>query len=170
MQNGEVLFYPGATWYLQYVLKKNAPKTSGLWGLAHGPGSFSSGGTFYAIYNKSKKQDLAWKFINFYSFDHDFLKQLGKEQTYFTSNKDVNLELAPEVKDEFLGGQKYFEFFGIEGDKVPSVTRSKYDGDIDAIFSKDVQLFMKGDIKSKDEVIARFKKDVKHDFPELNVE
>jgi multiple sugar transport system substrate-binding protein len=170
MQNGDVMFYPGPTWYLQYVLKKNAPKTSGQWGLAHGPGAFYGGGTFYAIYNKSKKQDLAWKFINFYSFDQDFLKQLGKEQTYFTSNKEVNSALAPEVKDEFIGGQKYFEFFAIEGDKVPSVTRSKYDGDIDTIFSKDMQLYMKGDIKTKDQVVAKFKKDVKHDFPELIVE
>jgi ABC-type glycerol-3-phosphate transport system substrate-binding protein len=170
MQNGEVMFYPGATWYLQYVLKANAPKTSGLWGLAHGPGSFSAGGTFYGIYNKSKKQDLAWQFINFYSFDHDFLKQLGKDQIYFTSNKEVNNELAPDIKVDFLGGQKYFEFFGIEGDKVPSVTRSKYDGDIDTIFNKVVQLYMKGDIKSTDEVIARFKKDVKHDFAELVVD
>jgi multiple sugar transport system substrate-binding protein len=170
MQNGEVMFYPGATWFLQYVLIKNAPKTSGQWGLAHGPGSFSAGGTFYGIYGKSKKQDLAWKFIDFYSFDHDFLKQLGKEQTYFTSNKDVNTELAPDIKVDFLGGQKYFEFFGIEGDKVPSVTRSKYDSDIDTIFSKDVTLYMKGDLKTKDEVMARFKKDVKHDFPDINVE
>ncbi|WP_165842191.1 ABC transporter substrate-binding protein [Paenibacillus xerothermodurans] len=170
MQNGEVMFYPGPTWYLQYVLKKNAPKTSGQWGLAHGPGSFYGGGTFYGIYSKSKNQDAAWQFINFYSFDQDFLKQLGKEQTYFTSNKEVNSALAPEVKDDFIGGQKYFEFFNIEGDKVPSVTRSKYDGDIDTIFTKDVQLYMKGDIKSRDELIARFKEDVKHDFPELNVD
>jgi multiple sugar transport system substrate-binding protein len=170
MQNGEVMFYPGATWYLQYVLKANAPKTSGLWGLAHGPGSFSAGGTFYSIYGKSKKQDLAWKFINFYSFDHAFLKQLGKEQTYFTSNKTVNAELAPDIKVDFLDGQKYFEFFGIEGDKVPSVTRSKYDSDIDTLFSKDVTLYMKGNLKTKEEVIARFIKDVKHDFPDINVE
>ncbi|MFD0697437.1 ABC transporter substrate-binding protein [Paenibacillus sp. GCM10027628] len=170
MQNGEVMFYPGPTWYLQYALKQNAPKTSGQWGLAHGPGAFYGGGTFYSIYNKSKNQEAAWKFINFYSFDQDFLKQLGKEQTYFTSNKQVNTALASEVKDDFLGGQKYFEFFNIEADKVPSVTRSKYDGDIDTIFSKDVQLYMKGDIKTKDELIARFKKDVKHDFSELNVD
>ncbi|MCZ8512223.1 extracellular solute-binding protein [Paenibacillus filicis] len=170
MQNGEVMFYPGPTWYLQYVLKKNAPKTSGQWGLAHGPGAFYGGGTFYGIYNKSKNQDAAWKFINFYSFDQDFLKQLGKEQTYFTSNKEVNTALAPEVKDDFIGGQKYFEFFNVEGDKVPSVTRSKYDGDIDTIFGKDVLLYMKGDIKTRDELIVRFKKDVKHDFPELNVD
>jgi multiple sugar transport system substrate-binding protein len=170
MQTGEIMFYPGPTWYLQYVLKANAPDTSGLWGLAHGPGSFYGGGTFYAIYNKSENKELAWEFINFYSFDHDFLKQLAKEQSYFTSNRDVNAEMAPTLTSDFLGGQKYFEFFGIEAEKIPSFTRTKYDGDIDAIWGENVQSFMKGNIKTKDELITKFKKDVKHDFPELEVE
>ena len=52
---GEVMFYPGATWALQYTFKANAPDTEGLWGLAPGPSSFSAGGTYIAMYSQSEK-------------------------------------------------------------------------------------------------------------------
>lgn len=170
MQSGEVMFFPGPTWYLQYVIKEEAPDTSGKWGLAHGPGSFSGGGTFYSIYSESENKDIAWDFIKFYSFDHDFLKQLAKDQNYFTSNRDINTELAQELTEEFLGDQKYFEFFNIEGDKVQPMLRSEYDGDIDTIFNDNMESYVKGNIQTKEEFIEKFKNEVKHDFPDLIVE
>ncbi|WP_249313091.1 ABC transporter substrate-binding protein [Lederbergia citrea] len=170
MQSGEVMFYPGPTWYLQHVLKRNAPETSGQWGLAHGPGSFSGGGTFYSIYSKSDNKELAWDFLQFYTFDHDFLTQLAKEQSYFTSNREVNEALEHELTDEFLGGQKYFEFFNIEGEKVKAIMRSEFDGDIGTIFGNNMESFVKGTIKTKEEFIKKFKDEVKHDFPEITVE
>lgn len=56
MQKGEVMFYPGATWALQYTFKANAPDTEGMWGLAQGPSAFSAGGTYIAMYSKSDKR------------------------------------------------------------------------------------------------------------------
>ncbi|MDQ0344510.1 ABC-type glycerol-3-phosphate transport system substrate-binding protein [Lederbergia wuyishanensis] len=170
MQSGDVMFFPGPTWYLNFVIKENAPETSGNWGIAHGPGSFSGGGTFYSIYSKSENKELAWDFIKFYSFDHEFLEQLAKEQSYFTSNREVNAKLAPELTDEFLAGQKYFEFFNIEGEKVHPVLRSEFDGDIDTIFSNNMESFVKGNIKTKEEFLEKFKAEVKHDFPDIVVD
>lgn len=171
MQKGQVMFYPGATWALQYTFKSNAPDTKGLWGLAQGPSAFSSGGTYIAMYSKSDKKDLAWKFIEFYNFDHDFLSELAKEQDYFTSNMVVNDQLAKTVTSDYLGGQKHFEFFSEAAKQVPVYERTKYDTTINAdIFKNVLQLYLNNDIQTKEEAVKRMKRDVKLRFPELEVD
>lgn len=171
MQKGQVMFYPGATWALQYTFKANAPDTKGLWGLAQGPSAFSSGGTYIAMYSKSDKKDLAWKFIEFYNFDHDFLSELAKEQDYFTSNMVVNDQLAKTVTSDYLGGQKHFEFFSEAAKQVSVYERTKYDTTINAdIFKNVLQLYLNNDIKTKEEAVKRMKRDVKLRFPELEVD
>jgi multiple sugar transport system substrate-binding protein len=171
MQKGEVMFYPGATWGLQYTFKANAPDTEGMWGLAQGPSAFSAGGTYIAMYSKSEKKDLAWKFIEFYNFDHDFLSELAKEQDYFTSNMVVNDELAPSLSSPYLGGQKHFEFFSEAAKRVPVYERTKYDATINNDIYKNVlQLYLNQDIQTKDEAVKRIKRDVALRFPELEVE
>lgn len=171
MQKGQVMFYPGATWALQYTFKANAPDTKGLWGLAQGPSAFSSGGTYIAMYSKSDKKDLAWKFIEFYNFDHDFLSELAKEQDYFTSNMVVNDELAKTVTSDYLGGQKHFEFFSEAAKQVPVYERTKFDTTINAdIFKIVLQLYLNNDIQTKEEAVKRMKRDVKLRFPELEVD
>ncbi|MFM9277774.1 ABC transporter substrate-binding protein [Paenibacillus jiagnxiensis] len=171
MQNGGVMFYPGATWALQYTFKANAPDTAGLWGLAQGPTGFSAGGTYIAMYSNSDKKDLAWKFIKFYNFDHEFLSELAREQDYFTSNMIVNDQLAQTVTSDYLGGQKHFEFFSEAARKVPVYERTKYDTIINNdIFKIVLQLYLNNDIQTKEEAVERIKRDVKLRFPELEVE
>lgn len=171
MQKGEVMFYPAATWGLQFTFKANAPDTEGLWGLAHGPSSFSSGGTYIAMYNKSDQKDAAWKFIEFYNFNHEFLTGLAKEQDYFTSNMVVNDQLADSLTSAYLGGQKHFEFFSEAAKQVPVYERTKYDGIIsNDIYRNLLQLYLNGDIQTKEEVVKRIKRDVRLRFPELEVE
>ncbi|MGE6579042.1 ABC transporter substrate-binding protein [Paenibacillus xylanexedens] len=171
MQKGEVMFYPGATWALQYTFKANAPDTEGMWGLAQGPSAFSAGGTYIAMYSKSDKKDLAWKFIEFYNFDHDFLSELAKEQDYFTSNMVVNDKLAPSLSSSYLGGQKHFEFFSEAAKRVPVYERTKYDATINNdIYKIVLQLYLNKDIQTKEEVVKRIKRDVTLRFPELEVD
>ncbi|WFR61336.1 extracellular solute-binding protein [Paenibacillus amylolyticus] len=171
MQKGEVMFYPGATWALQYTFKANAPDTEGMWGLAQGPSAFSSGGTYIALYSKSDKKDLAWKFIEFYNFNHDFLSELAKEQDYFTSNMVVNDELASSLSSSYLGGQKHFEFFSEAAKRVNVYERTKYDATINNDIYKNVlQLYLNKDIQTKEEVVKRIKRDVTLRFPELEVD
>ncbi|WP_433583740.1 ABC transporter substrate-binding protein [Paenibacillus amylolyticus] len=171
MQKGEVMFYPGATWALQYTFKANAPDTEGMWGLAQGPSAFSAGGTYIAMYSKSDKKDLAWKFIEFYNFDHDFLSELAKEQDYFTSNMVVNDELAQSLSSSYLGGQKHFEFFSEAAKRVPVYERTKYDATINNdIYKIVLQLYLNKDIQTKEEVVKRIKRDVTLRFPELEVD
>lgn len=171
MQKGQVMFYPGATWALQYTFKANAPDTKGSWGLAKGPSAFSSGGTYIAMYSKSDKKDLAWKFIEFYNFDHEFLSELAQQQDYFTSNMVVNDELAKSVTSDYLGGQKHFEFFSEAAKEVPVYERTKYDTTINAdIFKNVLQLYLNNNIQTKEEAVERMKRDVKLRFPELEVD
>ncbi|MFB5267409.1 ABC transporter substrate-binding protein [Paenibacillus enshidis] len=170
MQNGGVMFYPGATWALQYTFKANAPDTAGLWGLAQGPTGFSAGGTYISMYSNSDKKDLAWKFIKFYNFDHEFLSELAREQDYFTSNMIVNDRLAQTVTSDYLGGQSHFEFFSEAARKVPVYERTKYDTIINNdIFKNVLQLYLNNDIRTKEEAVERIKRDVKLRFPELEV-
>jgi ABC-type glycerol-3-phosphate transport system substrate-binding protein len=171
MQKGEVMFYPGATWALQYTFKANAPDTSGKWGLAHGPASFSSGGTYLAMYSKSRHKEEAWKFIKFYNFDHEFLANLARDQDYFTSNRIVNDEIARTASSTYLGGQNHFRFFSEEAKKVPSRQRTQFDNTINnEIYNNVLKLYLDGRIQSKDEAVARIRHDVKLRFPELQVD
>lgn len=169
MQKGSVMFYAEPTWGLPYIFEKNAPETAGKWGLAHGPKSFSSGGTYLAMYNKSKNKDLAWEFMEFYTTDPEFSKELAESQQYFLSNKVIDSELAPKLTSEFLGDQKYFEFFVEAGEKVPSAPQTKYDNDINKLWSEKVNDFLNGRLKTKEEMIESFKKEVGHNFPEIDV-
>jgi len=170
MQNGTVMFYASPTWGLPYTFKKNAPDTSGKWGLAHGPKAFSSGGTYLAMYNKSKNKDVAWDFIEFYTSDVEFLKELAESQQYFLSNKDINTELSQELTSDFLGGQKYFEFFIEAGEEVPTAPKTKYDNDINGLWGDKVNDFLNGRLETKEEMLQSFKRDVGHHFPEIDVD
>lgn len=169
MQKGTVMFYPMPTWALPFVFEADAPKTSGEWGLANGPSAFSGGGTFLAMYSKSKHKDLAWKFMKFYTSDPTFSKKLAKSQQYFLSNEKIDKELAPTLTSKFLGGQKYFNFFEKAGENVPVVPRTKYDGDINTIWSSKMDDYLNGNIKTKARMIKDFKTEVAHDFPEIEV-
>ena len=169
MQKGNVMFYAMPTWALPFVFEANAPKTSGKWGLANGPSSFSGGGTFLAMYSKSPHKALAWKFMKFYTSNPSFSKTLAKSQQYFLSNKKIDKELAPNLKSDFLGGQKYFKFFVQAGEKAPSTPRTTYDNDINTIWSNKMNDYLNGNIKSKAAMIKAFKTEVSHDFPEIKV-
>lgn len=170
MQKGSVMFYAAPTWGLPHIFKKNAPDTSGKWGLAHGPKAFSGGGTFLAMYNNSKNKDLAWEFMKFYTTDPEFSKELAESQQYFLSNKEIDSELAPKLTSEFLGGQKYFEFFVEAGKQVPSAPQTKYDNDINGLWSDKVNNYLNGRYKTKEEMLESFKKEVGHNFPEIDVD
>ncbi|GGH76208.1 multiple sugar transport system substrate-binding protein [Pullulanibacillus pueri] len=169
MQQGTVMFYAEPTWGLPYIFESNAPKTSGKWGLANGPKAFSGGGTFMAMYSKSKHKDLAWKFMKFYTSDPTFSKDLAKTQQYFLSNKKIDSELAPELTSDFLAGQKYFDFFEKAGEEVPSAPQTKYDNDINSIWTNKLNEYLNGGFKTKAQMLKSFKTEVGHDFPEIDV-
>lgn len=170
MQQGTVMFYAQPTWGLPYIFESNAPETSGKWGLAHGPKAFSGGGTFLAMYNQSENKDLAWEFMKFYTTDRDFLKELAESEQYFLSNQEINTELASELTSDFLGGQKYFEFFNEAGEKAPSAPQTPYDNDINALWSEKVNDYLNGRFKTKEDMIQTFKTEVGRHFPEIQVD
>ncbi len=170
MQQGSILFYPGPSWYLKFVLQSNAPDTTGQWGLASGPSAFSGGGTFYSVYSGSENKELAWDFVKYYGFDVDFLEGLAVEEQYYTSNRVANEGVADEITSDFLAGQNFFEFFNEESEKVNAVVRTSFDGDINSIFNELLGSYARGNFSSKDAFWERFKRDVKIYFPELTVE
>ncbi|GAB2537329.1 ABC transporter substrate-binding protein [Gracilibacillus alcaliphilus] len=170
MQQGTVMFYPQPTWGLPHIFESNAPDTSGEWGLAHGPKAFSGGGTFLAMYNGSENKDIAWEFMKFYTTDRDFLKDLAESEQYFLSNQEINIELADELTSDFLGGQKYFEFFNEAGEEVPSAPQTPYDNDINSIWDEKVNDYLNGRLQTKEDMIQAFKTEVGNYFPEIEVD
>lgn len=169
MQKGSVMFYPQPSWFLNHVLRSDAPDTSGLWGLASGPAAFSGGGTYYGMYSEGENKDLAWDFIKYYGFNEDFLKELAVDEEYYTSHRIANEEVADEITSEFLDGQNYFHFFNEESETVQSVLRSPFDGDIEGIYGSLMDSYARGNFASHDEFWERFKRDVQIYFPELTV-
>ena len=169
MQQGSVLFYPAPSWFLNHVLQSNTPETSGQWGLASGPASFSGGGTFYSIYSDGENKELAWEFVKQYGYDVEFLQNLAKDEEYYTSHRVANDGVADEISSEFLAGQNYFEFFNQESEKVDAVARTPFDGDIGDIYGDLLGSYARGNFKSKEDFWERFKRDVQNYFPELTI-
>ncbi|TSB47018.1 ABC transporter substrate-binding protein [Alkalicoccobacillus porphyridii] len=169
MQQGTVMFYPQPSWFLNHVLRSDAPDTSGLWGLASGPAAFSGGGTFYGMYSDGDNKDLAWEFIKFYGFDVDFLSNLAVDEEYYTSHRIANENVADEISSEFLDGQNYFHFFNEESENVQTVVRTSFDGNIEDIYGELMESYSRGNFSSHDEFWERFKRDVQIYFPELTV-
>ncbi|MDQ0207543.1 ABC transporter substrate-binding protein [Alkalicoccobacillus murimartini] len=169
MQQGSVLFYPAPSWFLNHVLQSNAPDTSGQWGLASGPAAFSGGGTFYSIYSEGENKELAWEFVKHYGFDEEFLQNLAIDESYYTSHRGANEGVADEISSDFLAGQNYFEFFNEESEKVDSVVRTAFDGDIGEIYGDLLGSYARGNFDSKEAFWERFKRDVQTYYPELTI-
>ncbi|SHF93186.1 ABC-type glycerol-3-phosphate transport system, substrate-binding protein [Caldanaerobius fijiensis DSM 17918] len=171
MAQGTVFGYFIPSWGLQFVLKVNAPKTSGDWALATGPAHLWGGGTWFGIYSKSQKKDLAWQFVKFVTSNEDYLRQYVKDKGDFISYVPIIKEFAnsDSFKEPFLGGQNYYKVLSKEAQYIDASVITKYDANINTFFGNAVGLYVDGK-KSKGDAINQFKKDVKNAYPDIKVD
>ncbi|WP_026485933.1 ABC transporter substrate-binding protein [Caldanaerobius polysaccharolyticus] len=168
MAQGTVFGYFLASWGLQYVIKVNAPKTSGDWALANGPAKFWNGGTWLGIYSKSQNKDLAWQFVKFVTSNKDYLRQYIEEKGDFVSYVPIIKEFvnSDSFGEPFLGGQNYYKILNDGVQNIDPSIVTEYDSNINSLFTNSVGLYVDGK-KNKQDALNQFKKDVKNAYPDV---
>jgi len=169
MKAGSNIFgYLLPTWGLHFILKENAPDSSGDWGLTNGPASYFLGGTWLGVYANSKNKEAAWKFVQMMTLDHETLKWWAKSTGDFIGNKVVINEIKDTFSEPYLNGQNHYAFFAKEVGKIDSSMVTIYDNTIIELMMGVLGDYIDG-LKTKEEAIESFKDDVKNAYPDIIV-
>lgn len=163
--NGSVVMFAWPSWAGFLVDKE---KTGGKWGIARAPKGYYAGGTYRAIYTRSKNKELAFEFVKYIASpewqDYNLKKTLNMPglQTVYKKNEDT-------FEDPLLGGQKVLQtYFPIAMD-VPPRPADKYGEDIQTSFNEAVSAMIKNK-QPNEAAFEELKKRVRSAYPELKVE
>jgi ABC-type glycerol-3-phosphate transport system substrate-binding protein len=155
----EVFSFFLPTWGLHYVLKTNAPDTSGDWAMTAGPLPYRWGGTWIGAWKNTKNPAAAKELIRYLTTDDAFLEQYAKDSGDLVSNMAVVNKIKDTYAEPFLGGQNHYAAFAA---MAPSVDGSKTQGTdqaIESLFNEAVTAYVNGE-KTKDQAVADFKDQV----------
>jgi ABC-type glycerol-3-phosphate transport system substrate-binding protein len=147
-------FFPN--WGLQYVLKTNAPNTSGDWAMVQGPSPYRWGGTWIGAYKGTKNVAAVKEFIRYVATDDAFLEGWAVDTGDIVSNINVINKIKNNYREPFLGGQNHYAEFaeyakGVNGRLVQSTDEA-----IEALFDEAVITYINGE-KNKAKALADFK-------------
>lgn len=156
----EVFSYFLPTWGLHYVLKPNAPATSGDWAMIPGPAAYRWGGTWVAAYKGTKVPGRAKDFIKYVTTDDSFLERWAKDTGDLVSNNNVVNKIKDTYSEPFLGGQNHYAEFAAMANNVDGKLTQGTDQAIEALWGGAVSAYVNGE-KSKESAIADFKEQVK---------
>ena len=155
----EIFCYFLPTWGLHYVLKTNAPETSGDWAMCAGPVGYRWGGTWVGAYGKTKNPKAAKEFIKYVATDDKFLESWATDTGDVVSNKNVVNKIKDSYSDAYLGGQNHYAQFVDMAATVNGKLTQGSDQAIEGLFTEAVSAYVNGE-KSKDQAIADFKDQV----------
>jgi multiple sugar transport system substrate-binding protein len=159
----EVFSYFLPTWGLHYVLKTNAPGTSGDWAMVQGPSSYRWGGTWVGAYKNTKNVATAKEFIRYVATDDGFLEAWAKETGDVVSNLNVINKIKDTYTEPYLGGQNHYAEFAEMAKNVNGRLLQGSDEAIEAMFDEAVSAFVNNE-KSKAQALADFRKQAESQF------
>ena len=107
----EVFSYFLPYWGLQWVLKPNAPETSGDWAMCAGPSSWYWGGTWIAANKDTKNPEVAKEMIRYLTTNETFLEEIAKSSGEVVCNIDVQDKIKGYFAEPYIGGQNYYKAF-----------------------------------------------------------
>lgn len=151
----EVFSYFLPTWGLHYVLKPNAPDTTGDWAMCAGPAAYRWGGTWVAAYKNTKVPELAKEFIKYVATDDSFLERWAKDTGDMVSNNNVINKIKDTYQEPFLGGQNHYAAFAAMANNVDGKLTQGTDQAIEGIFGEATAAYINGE-KSKEDALADF--------------
>jgi ABC-type glycerol-3-phosphate transport system substrate-binding protein len=159
----EVFSYFLPTWGLHYVLKTNAPDTSGDWAMIQGPSSYRWGGTWVGIYKGTKNVAAAKEFVRYVTTDDAFLEAWAKETGDLVSNTNVINKIKGTYREAYLGGQNHYAEFAEMAKNVNGRLLQGSDEAIEAMFDEATAAFVNGE-KTKAKAIEDFKAQANSQF------
>jgi len=151
------------TWGLHYVLKTNAPDTSGDWAMIPGPASWRWGGTWIGAYKGSKNRAAAKEYIRYLTIDDGFLEQWARDKGDMVSNLAVVDKIKNDFSEPFLGGQNHYAEFAEMAKNVNGRLSQANDAAIEGYFNEVVTSVVNGE-KTKAQALADFRAIVETQF------
>jgi multiple sugar transport system substrate-binding protein len=169
------IFYPCATWSLDFTIKANDKNGVGRWGFMIPPGGpFPYGGTVQAVPAKAKNKEGAAELIKFLFMSEKGAELMRDIKGNFSPYKPVydipNFYSHP---DDYFAGQDVLKAFQTEVfPNIKSVRLpSKYDQDIDDAINIAIQTINSspdGNVKVED-LIKKMVDDIKNKQPDIKV-
>jgi ABC-type glycerol-3-phosphate transport system substrate-binding protein len=156
----EVFSYFLPTWGLHYVLKTNAPDTSGDWAMIPGPAPYRWGGTWIGAWKNTKNAAAAKELIRYLTTDDAFLEKYAKDSGDLVDNINVLDKIKDTYSEPFLGGQNHYAEFAEMAKTVDGKLTQGTDQAIEALFNEAVTAYMNGE-KSKEQALSEFRAQVK---------
>ncbi len=157
----EVFSYFLPTWGLHYVLKLDAPATSGDWAICAGPVPYRWGGTWLAAYNGTNNPDAAKEMIKYIVSDEGFLENYALASWDLVGNYNVQKKVknTEYFFEPYLGGQNQYAEFCEYAKKVNGSLVQSSDAAIESIFSKYVSAYCYDEM-TKEQALRYFKREV----------
>lgn len=159
----EVFSYFLPTWGLHYVLKPNAPKTSGDWAMIPGPLSYRDGGTWLCAWRDTPNPAAAKELIRYLITDDKFMEEYAKATGDLVSNLNVVNKISKNFKEPFLKKQNHYAEFAELAKKVDGRLLTGYDNDIEGFFNEEVSNFLYNG-KSKQQALDDFRAKVEYNL------
>ncbi|MDR0456445.1 MAG: ABC transporter substrate-binding protein [Treponema sp.] len=159
----EVFSYFLPTWGLHYVLKTNAPDTSGDWAMIPGPSSYRWGGTWVGASKFTKNVDAVKEFIRYVTTDDAFLEAWAKDSGDMVSNVNVINKIKDAYSEPFLGGQNHYAEFAEMAKAVNGKLLQGSDEAIEGLFGEAMASFINGE-KTKAQALADFRSQAEAQF------
>ncbi|MDR1898498.1 MAG: ABC transporter substrate-binding protein [Treponema sp.] len=152
----EVFSYFLPTWGLHYVLKTNAPDTSGDWAMVPGPYPYRWGGTWIGAWKDTKQAAAAKELIRYLTTDDGFLEAYALKSGDLVSNLTVVNKIKDTYAEPFLGGQNHYAEFASMAMNVDGKLTQGTDQAVEGIFNEAVTAYINGE-KSKAQALADFR-------------
>ncbi|MBQ7433360.1 MAG: carbohydrate ABC transporter substrate-binding protein [Lachnospiraceae bacterium] len=142
--------------------------TAGKWGICAGPVYGFSGGTWLGISTASKNKDLAWEFIKWAVADMDTINwwietSQGNIPSYIPA-----LEAHADDENAFCGGQKLFQFWLKQAQRIDYSKVTQYDTAIGDAWDVAIDTIETGAGTQKD-AMAAFYDTVASIYPEITI-
>jgi ABC-type glycerol-3-phosphate transport system substrate-binding protein len=150
-------------WGLHYVLKTDAPGTSGDWAMIQGPSPYRWGGTWVGAYKGTKNVAAVKEFISYITTDDAFLEAWARDTGDIVSNTNVINKIRNNFREPFLGGQNHYAEFAEIAKNVNGRLLQRRDEAIEEMFDEAVTAFVNGE-KTKERALLDFRRDVERRF------
>ena len=140
----EVFSYFFPSWGLDYVLKTNAPETSGDWAMIPGPAPWFWGGTWVGVSKNTPNPIAAQDFIRYITSNEEFLASWAKDTGDLVSNNSVIQKIQDSFNEPYLNGQNHYSEFAKNAQEINGKTSQGTDALIESFFLECTEQYVQG--------------------------
>jgi ABC-type glycerol-3-phosphate transport system substrate-binding protein len=152
----EVFSYFLPIWGLHYVLKTNAPRSTGDWAVIQGPSPYHWGGTWLAAWKDTPNANAARDMIQFFTTNDTFLETWATDTGDIVPSNTVINRIRNNFSEPFLNGQNHYAAFADMVRNVNGRLGQSTDTVIEGLFWEAITAYVEGE-KTKVQALAEFR-------------